>query len=338
MYCCPNCFKNTELHIFIGTISTETGDCNFCGTKSTIIVDSREMAEFIAQPLSLYRTSEDGKETLSDLMQNEWQIFNMDSLRINSLLTSIFSDESTVDPKLFTHKVMNYAKHSPESKELVDRWNNLRSEIVTTNRFFIEHAFEHDSLENLLVEKGKKYPAGTLFYRGRISDKDGFDRDKIGRPPAKKATSGRANPKGIPYLYLSSDIETTLYETRATYLDYVTIGTFELTEDIEIVKLRTVDITNPFEENLFDKLVNQPFLKNLEIELSKPLRRHDSDLEYLPTQYLCEFIKYIGFEGVEYGSAMRKGGVNIAFFDDIKFQCTKTEIVEVENIEISTSP
>jgi hypothetical protein len=295
------------------------------------------MAESFAQPMSLYRASKDGKDTLGELMQKEWEIFNLDSKKVNDLLKSIFEDESTVDPNLFTKKVINYAKHSPESKEIVDRWNNLRNEIINKNRFFIEHAFEHDSLEKLLVEKKKKYTAGTLFYRGRISDKDGFEPDKIGKPPAEKATSGRANPEGIPYLYLSSDIETTLYETRATYLDYITIGTFELTEDIEIVKLRTVDITNPFEENLFDRLVNQPFLQILESELSRPLRRQDSDLEYLPTQYLCEFIKYSGLEGVEYGSAMRKGGVNIAFFDDGKFRCIDIKTVEVENIEISTT-
>lgn len=337
MNCCPNCFKNRELQAIIGSISTEKGDCDFCGSKETIVVDSREMAESFAQPVGLYRISKDVKNTMSELMQEEWDIFNLDSKRASDLLKCIFSDESTVDPNLFTKDVINYAKHSPESKEIVDRWNNLRNEIITKNRFFIEHAFEHDLLEKLLVEKKKKYTTGTLFYRGRISDKDGFDRDKIGKPPAKKATSGRANPKGIPYLYLSSDLETTLYETRATYLDFVTIGTFELTDDIEIVKLRTVDITNPFEENLFERIVNQPFLKKLESELSRPLRRHDSDLEYLPTQYLCEFIKYIGFEGVEYGSAMRKGGINVAFFDDAKFRCTKTQIVEVENIEISTA-
>ncbi len=337
MHCCSNCFNNTELHKIIESISTEIGDCDFCGTKTTKIVDTREMAEFFTQPISLYKVDKDGKDSLGDLIQKEWQLFNIGSKKANDLLGSMFSDESSVDKNLFSEAVINYAKNCPQSKELVVQWQNLRKEIVSTNRFFIKNAFDLDSLEKYIIEKRKKYTAGTLFYRGRISDKDGFDCDHIGKPSAKKATSGRANPQGIPYLYLSYDLQTTLYESRATYLDYVTIGTFELMEDIEIVKLRTVKITNPFEEDLYEKLVYQPFLQNLESELSRPLRRHDSDLEYLPTQYLCEYIKYRGYEGVEYGSAMRKGGVNIAFFDDKKFNCIKTEIVEVKDIEISTS-
>lgn len=337
MDCCPNCYKNLELQKIIESISTETGNCNFCGKRSTPIVDSREMAEFFNQPISLYRISKDGKDTLCELLQKEWELFNLDSAKINTLLQSMFSDETAVDPKIFTQKVINYAKNSPESMELVNQWNNLRNEIITTNRFFIENALDHELLEKYLVEKRKTYESGSLFFRGRISEKDGLNCNELGKPPVNKATSGRANPKGIPYFYLSTDLETTLYETRATYLDYVTIGTFKLTEDIEIVKLRTVDIRNPFEENLYDKLVYQPFLKKLESELSKPLRRYESDLEYLPTQYLCEFIKHIGFEGVEYGSAMMKEGVNVAFFDDQKFKCINIEIVEVEYIRISTT-
>jgi len=337
MYCCSNCFNNTELDKIIESISTETGDCDFCGTKSTKIIDTREMAEFFTQTISLYKVDKDGKDSIGELIQKEWQLFKIDSKKANNLLGSMFADESSVDKKLFSEVVINYAKNCPQSKELVNQWQNLRKEIVSTNRFFIENAIDLDSLKKYLIEKRKKYTAGTLFYRDRISDRDGFGCRNIGKPPNNKATSGRANPQGIPYLYLSSDSKTTLYESRATFLDYVTIGTFQLTEDIEIVKLRTVDITNPFEEDLYEKLVYQPFLQNLESELSRPLRRHDSDLEYLPTQYLCEFIKHIGYEGVEYGSAMRKDGINIAFFDDKKFNCIKTEILEVKDIEISAS-
>ena len=69
--------------------------------------------------------------------------------------------------------------------------------------------------------------------------------------------------------------------------------------------------------------------------MAQPLRRFDSELDYLPTQYICEYIKFIGFDGVEYGSAMNKGGINIAIFDDSKFECVDLEVVEIKKIEIS---
>ncbi len=334
MHCCSECFAHIEIKKIIESISQKIGDCEFCGTKSIKIVDSREMAEFFQQPIDLYKPSEKGDDFLCDLIQIEWQIFNLNSEKINVLLSDMFSEESLIDPNLFSKKVINQAINSPKSKDLLDQWNNLKKEIVNTNRFFIENVIDLDLLEKYLKDKRKFYKSGSLFYRGRISKKEGIDIKDIGKPPVEKATSGRANPKGIPYLYLSTDKETTLYETRATYLDYVTIGTFELKEDVEIVKLRTVDILNPFEENLYEKIIYQPFLRNLEKELSRPLRRYESELEYLPTQYLCEFIKHIGLEGVEYGSAMTKSGVNVAFFEDSKFSCVNMEIVEVENIDI----
>ncbi len=50
--------------------------------------------------------------------------------------------------------------------------------------------------------------------------------------------------------------------------------------------------------------------------------------------YICEFIKKLGYDGIEYGSAMKEGGVNLAFFDDSKLSCVETSVIEVSNINI----
>ena len=57
----------------------------------------------------------------------------------------------------------------------------------------------------------------------------------MGCPPIEKATAGRANPLGIPYLYLCHDAETTLYEVRAVYLDKVSVGKFVINSNLDIV-------------------------------------------------------------------------------------------------------
>lgn len=38
-------------------------------------------------------------------------------------------------------------------------------------------------------------------------------------------------------------------------------------------------------------------LTELSKEIAKPLRRSDSTLEYLPTQYISEFVKSQGYDG-----------------------------------------
>ncbi|MCB9012415.1 MAG: RES family NAD+ phosphorylase [Bacteroidales bacterium] len=335
MFCCSSCFKNQEVRSTIEEIAQTSGECNYCGTKGVKLVDAREIVELFQPVLNLYEVSPQGNKMLHDVIQEEWDIFNLTSDIINLLLIDIFSDVKSISSDLFNHPVINRTHNHVTTEGLINQWESLKKEIVEKNRFFLESVIELELLEKYLRDKSKTYKKGDLFYRGRISKKEGFLLEELGKPLAEKASGGRANPQGIPYLYVSTDKETTLYETRATYLDYVTIGTFRLTEDISVVKLRTVEILSPFEENIFDKLLYQPFLKGLEDELSKPLRRFDSDLDYLPTQYLCEFIKHMGFEGVEYGSAMKKDGINLAIFDDSKFECIEKSVVEVNNIEIS---
>jgi hypothetical protein len=64
----------------------------------------------------------------------------------------------------------------------------------------------------------------TILFRSRINDNGvitPFPKDKMGAPPTEWATAGRANPQGIPFLYLSDAPETTFYEIRALFLDIV---------------------------------------------------------------------------------------------------------------------
>lgn len=180
----------------------------------------------------------------------------------------------------------------------------------------------------------KYYKRGKIFYRARISSKKGFKPEDMGKPPFDKSTPGRANSKGISYLYLSSDIKTTLYETRTSLYDYVCVGEFRLLKDIKILNLRDTNKASPFsyEESLGEYIRYKKYVLRLESELSKPIRRQDSELDYLPTQYLCEFIKSLGFDGVEYRSSLNPTGFNLAVFQDQCLECTKADVYEIDSI------
>lgn len=265
MYCCSNCFKNEEIGLIIRSISSINGSCDYCGESPVQLVDVREIVEPLQPVINLYEVSTKGEYLLHEMIQNDWSIFNLTPENANRILIDIFKDERSINREKFTEKVINVTSNHSKSLSIVEQWNALKKEIVEKNRFFIENVIDLDQLKTYLKSKAKSYKSGDIFYRGRISKQHGLGIPDIGKPPAEKATAGRANPKGIPYLYLALDIETTLYETRATYLDYVTIGTFRLKEDISIVKLRAIEVLSPFEENIFEKLIYLPFLKSLEL-------------------------------------------------------------------------
>jgi len=70
-------------------------------------------------------------------------------------------------------------------------------------------------------------------------------------------------------------------------------------------------------------------------ELARPVNPDDSDIEYVPTQYLAEAILDIGYDGIRYRSAVRNRCTNFVFFEPRDLNPEGfTWLVEVQSIEI----
>lgn len=348
MKCCINCFEDQELAGFFRSNSTQKGNCYFCDSRDVKLLDPREFEEMFHQLIQIYNLVDEPKRDdiqpalLYEKLQLEWGIFqsDLDSDIQNNLLKAILADKLESTNPLFTEPVERRVIlfDLDEAKELEQEWDQFAKEIKLHNRYFLGRSINLDLLEDLLNFHEKIYREGKLFYRGRISDQQGFNAENMGKPSAEDSTSGRANPVGIPYLYVSTGPETVLYESRATHLDFVTIAEFRLRENLKVVRLRQIENLSPFvhEDRIEDYLKYQKYLKRLEIELSKPLRRHDNRLEYLPTQYLCEYVKYLGYDAIEYGSSLHDDGINLAIFNDEKLEINKIEVHEIISVDLNT--
>lgn len=161
----------------------------------------------------------------------------------------------------------------------------------------------------------------------------------MGCPPKELATAGRANPIGIPYLYLSDSAKTTYFEVRAVYLDRLSVGTFEIIRDQSLVDfiydvnlyLSFVDGSLPLSEIVIKKKI----IEAISSDLSKPLRRFDSELEYVPTQLICEYCKdFVHADGISFNSSLYKGGRNYVLFDQTAARCTKVFSHVISRIDI----
>ncbi len=70
-------------------------------------------------------------------------------------------------------------------------------------------------------------------------------------------------------------------------------------------------------------------------DLSKPIRRYDSDIEYIPTQYICEFIRLIiGVDGILFNSSLHSNGQNLVVFDQDKMECLDVKKYLVTELSI----
>lgn len=75
-------------------------------------------------------------------------------------------------------------------------------------------------------------------------------------------------------------------------------------------------------------------LRILSLELSKPVSPENSEMDYLPTQYLTALIKSKGYDGMIYNSSLDPGK-NLAIFVDNKIRVESIFKVKINGIKYS---
>lgn len=146
----------------------------------------------------------------------------------------------------------------------------------------------------------------------RLSQRDtcfwGYDKCNSDAPPSECAKEGRANPQGISYLYSSEDIKTAILEMRPQLQKMYNIATIEITKDAKLF-----DFTYSTDKLDTDEQTVLVDLHRISEEFSKP--NFGNPIEYVPTQFVCEYIKKLGFDGIKFRSAVSTTGTNVLLFD-----------------------
>ncbi|MBK7795335.1 MAG: RES domain-containing protein [Saprospiraceae bacterium] len=346
MNCCINCFESQYISSIILNNKT-IGNCDYCNSKNVSIYEASELNRFFVGIIDLYEVDAENGKPLETQIINDFhkKVFTqnlIDTNNVKQLISEIISDDIADYQNLLDNPVQlkfhNSGVEEDLNQTLFLSWDKFSEEIKTVNRFHLKNPLDLEKLKSLFKHFQKDLPKGKKFYRARITDNSkGYEIAQMGNPPNTSAKSGRANPNGISYLYLANDITTTLYEVRESLFDYVTVGTFRLEENISVVNLSrfTYDVFRLAElESLEEVMIHGSFIDKLEQELSKPRRRSDSELDYLPTQYLSELIKSMGFDGIEFKSSLYQNGVNLAIFNPHKFKGLEVSVYDIENIKL----
>ncbi len=198
-------------------------------------------------------------------------------------------------------------------------WQKFMVGLRQENRFSLEEepAKFIDNLLNYANKyKTKKFNKGKRFFRARINrlnDRKPFELSDLGAPPKEFARHGRLNPIGIPYLYLSSNQLTAVSEVRPWVGGKITVGEFVLTKDTNLINFSTKFFHR--ESTRKEHRGAEFTWKNLiSWMFSAPFDPRD-DTAYVPTQYLSERIKGMGFDGILYDSSLNTKGYNVTLFN-----------------------
>lgn len=187
---------------------------------------------------------------------------------------------------------------------------------------------------------------GQMFYRGRIFDLDdvvsskkqyeewvskdgevfqGYNKEQSSAPPAKYATEGRLNGKGISFLYTCSDVKTVIHELRPTTEEIISVAKF-----ITRKNLVFADLTETKADKIKDPLLSD-LLWLIAKEFSVP---HYAGHNYSFTQYLAGHFMNLGFSGVIFKSSLNPEGKNYVFFRPEDCEAKNSQLYEVGKIEV----
>lgn len=335
MECCANCFGDSFLCRQIDNWSDRTGVCSYCSANGVSLVEPIRLRDHFELLLEAYCEDTGGK-ALVDWLKYDWGLFDcLSSSQCEALLSGILDDGEIVGKR--------FRPVISDDGGSLERWQRFRQELKHENRFFPKNIPDLDRLGQLLEDHLRSAPEDIpdVLYRARAMDGDQpHPPDMMGKPPQGVSTHGRANPAGIPYLYLASDVSTAIAEMRPHPGEHVCVAAFKV-----ISKPKTVDLRNPrktispfslSDEREFDvaQLRSEvSFLCQLGEELTRPVLPREAHLEYLPSQYLCEFIKHCGFDGVMYRSSVG-GGVNFALFADAFTGVGAVEVYTVTRVNV----
>lgn len=190
-------------------------------------------------------------------------------------------------------------------------------------------------------------PAGTIMYRSRIiCDKSmiankapfwGYDADNSFIPPRSVTKDMRANYRYIPYLYCSSLGYTSIAEVRPRLGENVSLAHVQAEESLHLLDFRRLNMRSTMSAKKCQLFADLAML------YSKPVTTEEDAILYIPTQYIAEYVKNIGYDGIVYNSSLTPefeyanideshllGACNIVVFNYNKCKVVASNVVNVE--------
>ena len=207
----------------------------------------------------------------------------------------------------------SYEERQTDTADFRRTWSDFRDEIQSRTRFFgagtksrLDEIFA--DLDSLITYYGEQVireiqpgDNASFIWRGRTAYSQGelesilkSPSSQLGPPPSSEARAGRMNAQGIPVFYGALNESTCISEVRAPVGSHVVIGKFEVMKPLRVLAFDALsevysDVSY-FDPNYTEQRSREAFLKQLVVEMSRPIMPQDETLEYLATQVVSEYL------------------------------------------------
>jgi hypothetical protein len=314
--CCSNCFNDSGLKSYIFKTGN-LGRCGYCFNESVHIIPPQELSNRVEFIMLILEEKPEG-DSASEVLEKTFEFINPEIENPLMLLSEIIGEDLSDKKYSCTY----------DSAEAQENWVSFKQELVSKNRYFPTHSIYLE-----LFQKKESLLSGMFFrvldelvfevqkneelFRARLSDAR-LDLDNMGAPPSTLATAGRANPAGISYLYLAKNEDTAIAEVRPYNSCGVSIASFSSIAPIKFLNLtsprKSISPSKYDESEYLHLLTCIELLETFAYELAQPIKPERAIIDYVPTQFLCEYIKSLGgFKGIIFNSSFGTGNNYVVF-------------------------
>jgi hypothetical protein len=196
-----------------------------------------------------------------------------------------------------------------------------------------------------------------ILYRAQLGiewidlsdDEDGDREEPTGygaermKPRPNRAMEGRANPTGVPVLYLATTEQTAISEVRPWIGAAASVAQFKVLRRLKALDLSRGHGQSSFMGAVFGHVMagTEPTSEekeravwiDIDNAFSRPVTKSDDGADYAPTQVLTELFRGAGYDAIIYKSQFGEKGFNVALFDvadaDV-INCAPYEVTEIE--------
>jgi len=221
-------------------------------------------------------------------------------------------------------------------------WESYRlfAQSVKHSLRYVRYTAAEDFLASVLATSGgrrRMIPRGTLYWRARLGCdyepacselgdvRAEWDQERpYGREGMKPIpnwqTEGRANPRGIPYLYMATTADTALAEVRPWVGSEISIAQFAIRRQLTVIDCSI----HHSADNLLAVFTNKSMTREegmwiaIDRAYATPVTRSDESGEYIPTQIIAEMFKREGFDGIVFKSLLSKDCQSASKFDPLE--------------------
>lgn len=234
-------------------------------------------------------------------------------------------------------------------------WEDFKNfEAAVKNEYRFIHSPEVkkflDNIKRTLPNRARPLALGTVLFRSQIGCKTrksqgqivacGYPSKRM-KPKPNKSHEGRANPKGISYLYLSDEDNTSMAELRPHKGQIISLAQFKMNRDLKLVDCSSVQNQYSYWRCIFDEPHSQEDIGSaiwsmINSAFSKPVTNNESSADYIPTQILAELFKAEDFDGVCFKSGLGEEH-NFLLFDADAADFVDCKVMETKSIEYEFS-